>query len=165
MLLYAFLAWYLDQVVPSEYGVHRPPHFLCKPSFWLGARVFNSPPSSPLETNLASRALDALLLCEEPAAPAPSGVGVRAGVCTMRLRKEFKRHVAVAGLDVEMRPGQISALLGANGAGKTTTISMLTGLIPPTSGDALIDGKSIRTCMRSIRAGLGVCPQVQHLLS
>ena len=45
--------------------------------------------------------------------------------------------------------------------GKTTTISMLTGLITPTAGDASIDGKSIATAesMAQIRLSLGVCPQ------
>jgi ABC-type multidrug transport system ATPase subunit len=42
-----------------------------------------------------------------------------------------------------VREGDIVALLGHNGAGKTTTINMLTGMIHPTSGEALINGKSI----------------------
>ena len=42
------------------------------------------------------------------------------------------------GLDLDMCHGQITGLLGANGAGKTTTISMLTGLLPATSGAAHI---------------------------
>ena len=71
----------------------------------------------------------------------------------------FPRGVAVHGLDLEMRSGSISALLGANGAGKTTTISMLTGLIPPTAGEGFINGLSIKTDMRAIRASIGVCPQ------
>ncbi|CAK7342614.1 unnamed protein product [Dovyalis caffra] len=50
-------------------------------------------------------------------------------------------------------------LLGHNGAGKSTTISMLVGLLPPTSGDALVFGKNITTDMDEIRNGLGVCPQ------
>ena len=66
---------------------------------------------------------------------------------------------SVVGLDLQMRRGQITALLGANGAGKTTTIAMLTGLIPPTSGDATIDGRRCSTEMRTIRESLGVCPQ------
>ena len=43
--------------------------------------------------------------------------------------------------------------------GKTTTISMLTGLITPTAGEATIDGKSIKSQMQQIRLSLGVCPQ------
>ena len=46
------------------------------------------------------------------------------------------RHVAVRSLSLDAYEDSIMALLGHNGAGKTTTISMLTGLIPPTSGDA-----------------------------
>jgi ATP-binding cassette subfamily A (ABC1) protein 1 len=80
-----------------------------------------------------------------------------------RLRKTFStpdgKNVAVKGLNLSMYEGQIFALLGHNGAGKTTTISMLCGLIPPTSGDAIVHGRSIRTEMAQIRASLGVCPQ------
>lgn len=54
---------------------------------------------------------------------------------------------------------QITALLGHNGAGKSTTISMLTGLIRPTGGDAHIWGRSIRTRMDAVRRIIGVCPQ------
>ena len=91
-----------------------------------------------------------------------SSAALRAGgVKTVGLRKVWnKQFVAVHGLDLEMAPGQITGLLGANGAGKTTTISMLTGLITPTAGEAAIDGKSISTQMQQIRLSLGVCPQV-----
>ena len=67
--------------------------------------------------------------------------------------------VAVDGLSLQMYKGQITALLGHNGAGKTTTISILTGLFPPTSGSAHINGKSIMTDMDAIRESLGLCPQ------
>ena len=58
-----------------------------------------------------------------------------------------------------MYQDQITVLLGHNGAGKTTTMSMLVGLFPPTSGDAIINGYSILTDMESIRQSLGLCPQ------
>jgi len=50
------------------------------------------------------------------------------------LRKEFDGFVAVNDLNVNIYNDQIFVLLGHNGAGKTTTISMLTGMIEPTSG-------------------------------
>lgn len=67
--------------------------------------------------------------------------------------------VAVDGLSLQMYKGQITALLGHNGAGKTTTMSILTGLFPPTSGSAHINGHSILTDMDAIRESLGLCPQ------
>ena len=67
--------------------------------------------------------------------------------------------VAVDDLSLNIFKGQITALLGHNGAGKTTTISMLTGLFPPSSGSAHINGKSIIADMDAIRESLGLCPQ------
>jgi ATP-binding cassette subfamily A (ABC1) protein 3 len=58
-----------------------------------------------------------------------------------------------------MYNGQIFALLGHNGAGKTTTLSMLTGLIEPTEGQAEVNGLDIFNDMASVRKDLGVCPQ------
>ena len=62
-------------------------------------------------------------------------------------------------LHLNMYQDQITVLLGHNGAGKTTTMSMLVGLFPPTSGDAIINGYSIITDMENVRQSLGLCPQ------
>ncbi|CAF4754895.1 unnamed protein product [Rotaria socialis] len=59
--------------------------------------------------------------------------------------------------------GQLTALLGHNGAGKSTTISMITGLIPPTSGKIIVNGFDIATSMDSVRNILGLCPQYNIL--
>jgi ATP-binding cassette subfamily A (ABC1) protein 3 len=58
-----------------------------------------------------------------------------------------------------MYSGQIFALLGHNGAGKTTTISMLTGLLSSTKGQASLMGKDLFGNMTWLREQLGVCPQ------
>ncbi|CAH0479941.1 unnamed protein product [Peronospora belbahrii] len=90
----------------------------------------------------------------------------RNGTCLQirGLRKEFPSgdgnvNVAVHGLNLTLYAGQISALLGHNGAGKTTTISMLTGLIPPTAGDATLYGRSIQENCNELRQIMGICPQ------
>jgi ABC-type multidrug transport system ATPase subunit len=54
-------------------------------------------------------------------------------------------------------------LLGPNGAGKTTTISVLTGLVKPTSGDARVAGHNIATSMERVYDHMGVCPQFDIL--
>ena len=58
-----------------------------------------------------------------------------------------------------MYKNQITVLLGHNGAGKTTTMSMLTGLLPPTSGTAHINGFDVTTDIDLVRRSLGICPQ------
>jgi ABC-2 type transport system ATP-binding protein len=67
--------------------------------------------------------------------------------------------LAVKGIDLTLWPGEIFSLLGPNGAGKTTTISMISGLLTPTRGDALIGGHSITRAPRAAKALLGVVPQ------
>ncbi|NWX26127.1 ABCA1 protein, partial [Notiomystis cincta] len=66
---------------------------------------------------------------------------------------------AVNGLSLDFYEGQITSFLGHNGAGKTTTMSILTGLLPPTSGTAYILGWDIRSDIDSIRKSMGMCPQ------
>jgi ATP-binding cassette subfamily A (ABC1) protein 3 len=76
------------------------------------------------------------------------------------LRKTYPNgFTAVKDLNVKMYTGQIFALLGHNGAGKTTVISMLTGLLSPTAGEAQAFGHDIFSDITSVREFLGVCPQ------
>ena len=67
-----------------------------------------------------------------------------ATVSIRSLTKRFGRVLAVDGLSFDAPPGQITGFLGPNGAGKTTTLRSLVGLVRPTSGDALIDGRRYR---------------------
>ena len=64
---------------------------------------------------------------------------------TNNLRKEYKDVVAVDNLNLNVEEGELFSLLGVNGAGKTTTIKMLSTLVAPTSGDALIYDYSIKS--------------------
>jgi ABC-2 type transport system ATP-binding protein len=80
------------------------------------------------------------------------------------LSKQYKRQggapiVAVKDVDLHIRRGEIFSLLGPNGAGKTTSISMMCGLLRPTSGDATIGGYSITRQPLKAKALLGVVPQ------
>jgi ABC-2 type transport system ATP-binding protein len=80
------------------------------------------------------------------------------------LVKVFKRSdgadiEAVKGIELDIYKGEIFSLLGPNGAGKTTTISMISGLIEPTRGDAKIGGYSITKQPLEAKRLMGVIPQ------
>jgi len=75
------------------------------------------------------------------------------------LYKDYGGVHAVQGVDLQVDAGEILSLLGPNGAGKTTTLSMLSCLLTPTRGDALVMGHSIRSDSMAVKAAIGVVPQ------
>ena len=78
---------------------------------------------------------------------------------TRQLTKKFKEKVAVDGINLQIKKGELFALLGTNGAGKTTTIKMLSGLILPTAGDIEIENMDIKKDIFKIKEILNVSPQ------
>lgn len=72
------------------------------------------------------------------------------------LTKRFGGVIAVDDVSFAVEPGEIVGLLGANGAGKTTTMKMLLGLLTPTDGQALIEGRPVD---RAARKSMGYVPQ------
>jgi len=66
---------------------------------------------------------------------------------------------ALKGVDLDIRRGEIFALLGPNGAGKTTLISIVCGLVNPTSGTVSADGHDILRDFRGARSAIGLVPQ------
>ncbi len=75
------------------------------------------------------------------------------------LHKRFGDLQAVQGVSLTAQAGEILSLLGPNGAGKSTTISIISGLLEPNEGDALVLGHSIRRAPAAAKACLGVVPQ------
>ena len=78
---------------------------------------------------------------------------------TKKLTKKFKDKIAVNEIDLNIKQGELFALLGTNGAGKTTTIKMLSGLILPTSGEIEIENMNMKKDMFKIKEILNVSPQ------
>jgi ABC-2 type transport system ATP-binding protein len=75
------------------------------------------------------------------------------------LVKVFGSNRAVDDVSFAIVEGEIFSLLGPNGAGKTTTISMLSCLLQPTSGDAIICGHSVVHASMDVRRSIGIVPQ------
>ena len=73
--------------------------------------------------------------------------------------KSFGDFTAVKGITFSVEDGEIFGLLGPNGAGKSTLIRMLTTLLPPTSGTALVNGFDVVKESDNVRRSIGVIPQ------
>ncbi|XP_057710932.1 phospholipid-transporting ATPase ABCA1-like isoform X1 [Corythoichthys intestinalis] len=147
--LYWTLTWYIENVFPGQYGIPRPWYFPFTASYWCGSA---SKADTPLQNDVATLH-DEYLEKTDP--------GLKAGVSVRNLVKIYKtgKKLAVDGLSVDFYENHITSFLGHNGAGKTTTMSILTGLFPPTSGTAFINGYDIRTDVDAARRHLGMCPQ------
>jgi ABC-2 type transport system ATP-binding protein len=81
------------------------------------------------------------------------------GIEAQSLVREFKNVRAVQGIDLVVAPGEIYGFLGPNGAGKSTTVHMLTTLLPPTSGTALVAGFDVVKDGPKVRAAIGAALQ------
>ena len=76
------------------------------------------------------------------------------------LTKTYKSgHQALKRIDLTIDKGEIFALLGPNGAGKTTLISIVCGIVTPTTGTVVADGHDIQSDFRAARTKIGLVPQ------
>uniref|UniRef100_A0A8C4SRD7 P-type phospholipid transporter n=1 Tax=Erpetoichthys calabaricus TaxID=27687 RepID=A0A8C4SRD7_ERPCA len=167
-ILYGALAWYLDNVFPGQYGIGKPWYFPVQRSYWR--TVGNPAHEKPLEKCYTPEFFTLaffIFLVFFTANPffETDPLGLVVGVSVQNLVKSFRgaSRPAVDGLNITFYEGQITSFLGHNGAGKTTTMSVLTGLYPPTSGTAYINGKDICTEIDTIRQSMGMCPQYNIL--
>ena len=80
------------------------------------------------------------------------------------LTRKFGSFTAVDNLSLQVRKGELFGFLGPNGAGKTTTINMLTTLLKPTEGNALVAGFDLNEEDALVRSRIGVVPQSFSLL-
>lgn len=230
--LYFFLAWYLDKVIPSEFGTPLPWHFpvsgalaarkerrakhspqrQAREAFgadssqasqglgtcWrpgkerlkgyaragntsnddgdLSSPLLSASPSSSQSRAARERALSSGLrlysygdeeggAMVEPVGPQLARQVVEGRtVSTRGLVKVYDNgKMAVKGLDLDLFEGHISVLLGHNGAGKSTAISMITGTLPSTRGEAYLRGRQLSRDLVGIRKSLGVCFQQNTL--
>jgi ABC-2 type transport system ATP-binding protein len=80
-------------------------------------------------------------------------------ISVKNLYKSFGNVVAVDDLSFDIKPGEVVGFLGPNGAGKSTTMKMLTGFLPPSSGEISIFNMSLKNQARAIKQGIGYLPE------
>ncbi|CAJ1912333.1 unnamed protein product [Sphenostylis stenocarpa] len=159
-------------VLPKEYGKRSTWSFIFQKDFWRKKNVAKHCSScSEFKISGKNSESEENFSGEYSSKPAIEAISIDMkqqeldGRC-IQIRNLHKVYAtkkgdccAVNSLQLTLYESQILALLGHNGAGKSTTISMLVGLLPPTSGDALVFGKNIVSDIDEIRKVLGVCPQ------
>lgn len=79
------------------------------------------------------------------------------------LAKHFGGVKAVDALDLEVEKGQIFGLIGPNGSGKSTTVNLITGLLAPTAGRILFDGRDITALPAHVRLAQGIARTFQNI--
>jgi ABC-2 type transport system ATP-binding protein len=84
-------------------------------------------------------------------------------LAVQHLRKRYGALTAVRDLSFEVRPGEVFGLLGPNGSGKSTTVKVLAGLLAPTDGRVLLDGRDVLTDLLAYKSTLGYVPEEPHL--
>lgn len=82
-----------------------------------------------------------------------------------RLTKRYRNIAVVDDVSFTVRPGEVTGYLGPNGSGKSTTVKIATGLLEPTAGKVLLDGRDIREDMIGFRRRLGYVPEEAILYS
>src|SRR5713226_9345583 len=75
------------------------------------------------------------------------------------LTKRFEKNVVVDGVTLDIPAGVVYGLLGPNGAGKTTIVRMLSTLLKPTSGTAIVNGHDVLTHEQLVKSSIGVLPE------
>ncbi|XP_049877251.1 phospholipid-transporting ATPase ABCA3-like [Pectinophora gossypiella] len=148
------ISWFLEKVRPGKYGIALPWNFFLQKEYWSGK--FYKPPEVVSDTT-APYDPDYQKYFEY------SPKNMLASIQIKNVSKIFesgdKRFQALNNVTLEIYKGEITVLLGHNGAGKTTLISIITGMINPTSGKIYVNGMDTVTRQADVRKQLGFCPQ------
>ncbi|XP_059481121.1 phospholipid-transporting ATPase ABCA1-like isoform X2 [Neocloeon triangulifer] len=155
IILYSLITWYVSEVHPGEFGYKQSYLFFASKSYWCGEKEKSQQIEAPDEINQDNY--------ERPLTVKNDDKSV--GIIIRNLKKTYPGQIgrppvqAVRGVSLDIYKGEITALLGHNGAGKTTTMSILTGMIAPSSGSVQILGHDLKKELSDIRQSLGLCPQ------
>jgi len=153
---------YLSQVLPRQYGIRQPWNFPFK-ALYAKLKMEKEVDEASITENYASS--EGKIAEDDDVTKERENIvqGVynsgNSHIITDGLNKMYGTFTAVNTLSFHVPKGECFGLLGPNGAGKTTAISMLTGLFPPTKGNANLCGYDLEHELKSIYSVMGICPQ------
>ena len=167
LLLYFFLGYYLQNILPHDFGVRKPWNFIFTPSFWGCKDKKNTIKNNLINYKQSNEDLIIKGNQEENDNFQSEEIykEMNDPKDALKIRELVKRFddgkVAVNHVNLNFYKNEIFALLGHNGAGKTTLISMLTGLYEATEGEAIYDNMNILLPenIEQFREKIGICPQ------
>ena len=185
--LFLFLGFYLNNVLPHDFGIRKPLYFIFTSDFWCSNKKRNNDEKKLIDKKLEENAeednkenyvvygskddiikdeVDEKLYGDSPNFESEEIYKNRnKNDDKLKIRNIVKMFgdgkIAVNGVNRNFYKDEIFALLGHNGAGKTTLISMLTGMYEATQGTAIYEGVNILDSMNMeiFREKLGICPQ------
>ena len=149
--MYFLLYVYLDQVMPDTYGISKSCCFCLRRK--RASREADRTLSN-MQVNTSDISGD---LSNRIIAPGEAPVQIH------NLCKTFGAFKAVDNLSLKINGDEVFCLLGHNGAGKTTAIQLITGILRPSSGDAVIYGHDLVSDIDGVRQSLGLCQQFDVL--
>nr|XP_014270485.1 ATP-binding cassette sub-family A member 3-like isoform X2 [Halyomorpha halys] len=146
--LVLLIFYYLLNISPGPYGSARPVYFILPQCL----QDYLRPEKNKSDRSKSSGKFRTGLYEKTPP-------NIEIGIKIENLYKKYGNLTSLKKLSLNIFSGQITALLGHNGAGKTTTLSILSGMLSPTSGSAFYQGYDIFTNLGRFRKDLGLCPQ------
>ncbi|CAH0473624.1 unnamed protein product [Peronospora belbahrii] len=172
-VVYLLVGWYLENVFPRTYGVQQKWYFVFQPSYWFprqfDSQSFTDDNEDSERVGLTKMDLDSIDERTDSTLRESSLTeylqSFQPSLFVKSLSKTYPNgKVALNNVSFGVRKGEIFGLLGPNGAGKSTTMSILSGMLLPTSGDAYMGGSiSVANNPQAVRQSLSVCFQ-QNIL-
>ena len=161
VILIAAILWMPDGILPKlQRGVRRG--FRRRFARSVDAALPGAAPSADVPAAASAAAVGSATAASPAAAQRPAGAS--AGDVLLQLRglaKSFRGVKALAGVDIEVRCGEILGLLGPNGSGKSTLINLVSGHYGSTAGEIRFEGRDVTRLPAHRRAGAGIARTYQ----
>ena len=158
-LIICLLTWYFDHILQGNRGRASPPWFIFTREYWGCKKRTHTSPQGEIELSNISKNSMKTPITMSVSSDTPEGIKLDG------IWKKYRgsRSTAVKPLNFLIEKDECLAIIGHNGAGKTTLLSMITGLLTPSGGTALVCGYDIQYELEKVQGVTGYCPQFNIL--